>query len=68
MILYSDGLVEAHNGDKEMFSEQRMVEQLIALPEDEPPIAHLLAQLNAFTGPNWEQEDDLTFVIVSRSA
>lgn len=66
MIFYSDGLVEAHNSDKEMFGEQRMVEQLAVLPEDHPPIAHLLAQLSAFAGPNWEQEDDLTFVIISR--
>ncbi len=66
MILYSDGLVEAHNGEKEMFGEQRMVEQLTLLPKGDPPIPHLLTHLNAFTGPNWEQEDDLTFVIVSR--
>ena len=27
----------------------------------------LLAELDAFTGPNWEQEDDVTLVALYRS-
>ncbi|HET9224779.1 MAG TPA: GAF domain-containing SpoIIE family protein phosphatase, partial [Roseiflexaceae bacterium] len=68
VIFYSDGLVEAHNTRREMFGFPR----LQAFVERHPPgdgsalIKTLLAELAAFTGPDAEQEDDITLVALRR--
>ena len=74
LLLYSDGLVEAHNPRREMFGFPRLRDALSDLGADACPsmagelIPHLLNQLVEFTGPGWEQEDDVTFVVIERSA
>ena len=63
--LFSDGLVEAHNPQGEMFGLPRLQERLAGI--NDVQIDALLADLHTFTGSGWEQEDDITFVTVSRS-
>jgi serine phosphatase RsbU (regulator of sigma subunit)/anti-sigma regulatory factor (Ser/Thr protein kinase) len=68
LLLYSDGLVEAHNTQREMLG----FPQLRSLTEGHAGgaalIPFLMDQLAAFTGPNWEQEDDVTLLTVQRLA
>lgn len=70
LLLYSDGLVEAHNPIKEMFGFPRLRELLTCgtdgqdCPTGEAMIPFLIHELNGFTGPEWEQEDDVTFLIL----
>jgi len=66
VILYSDGLVEAHNPGGEMFGFPRL-RKLLAMPQcGDALIGCIFDELNAFTGPDWEQEDDVTFVTLER--
>jgi serine phosphatase RsbU (regulator of sigma subunit)/anti-sigma regulatory factor (Ser/Thr protein kinase) len=72
LLVYSDGLVEAHNAQREMFG-FRHLHDLVAGFEHASPEAHgramittLLKELAEFTGPDWEQEDDVTFVTLDR--
>jgi serine phosphatase RsbU (regulator of sigma subunit)/anti-sigma regulatory factor (Ser/Thr protein kinase) len=69
VLLYSDGLVEAHNPRRDMFGFPRL-RQLVADhdPRDEPLIPRLLRELNDFAGAGWEQEDDITLVTLERAA
>ena len=68
VLFYTDGLVEAHNPQREMFG----FPHLKTLLEDHPgglaTINYLLDQLAAFTGPDWEQEDDATLVVLQRQS
>ena len=71
LLIYSDGLVEAHNPDHEMFGFPRLRECLPCSPKggwhgQKTLIGLLLKQLSDFTGPDWEQEDDVTFVTLER--
>jgi serine phosphatase RsbU (regulator of sigma subunit) len=67
VLFYSDGLVEAYNPEHDMFSFPRLVKPLEAQREEPDPIELLLRQLGEFTGPDWEQEDDVTLVTLQRS-
>lgn len=64
LLLYSDGLSEAHNPEGDMFGIPRIRNLLSDRTafEDEQLIDYLFRQLHAFTGPDWTQEDDVTFV------
>jgi serine phosphatase RsbU (regulator of sigma subunit)/predicted ester cyclase len=67
-LLYSDGLVEAHDPQGEMFGFPRLRE-LVAKHGDETSLEEtLLKELHSFTGEGWEQEDDITLVTLRRSA
>ena len=68
VLFYSDGLVEAHNQQREMFGFPRLMEMLSKHPGDTTLIASLLNELATFTGASWEQEDDVTLVRVQRVA
>jgi serine phosphatase RsbU (regulator of sigma subunit) len=67
LVLYSDGLVEAHAPDGDMYGYQRLRTRL-SEPQDNSSalIEQLLAELAAFTGPDWQQEDDITIVTLQR--
>jgi serine phosphatase RsbU (regulator of sigma subunit)/putative methionine-R-sulfoxide reductase with GAF domain len=67
LLLCSDGLVEAHNPNREMFGQPRIAE--IASQASTGPILirSLLSELAAFAGVNWEQEDDITLVSIQRN-
>jgi serine phosphatase RsbU (regulator of sigma subunit)/anti-sigma regulatory factor (Ser/Thr protein kinase) len=67
VLFYSDGLVEAHNADREMFSFPHLMTLMGEHGPDASLIDFLLGQLAAFTGPGWEQEDDVTLVTLRRS-
>jgi serine phosphatase RsbU (regulator of sigma subunit)/anti-sigma regulatory factor (Ser/Thr protein kinase) len=67
ILFYSDGIVEAHNLDGNMFSFPRLMELVGKHADDTTLIDFLLAELAAFTGPDWEQEDDVTMVTLQRS-
>ena len=67
MIFYSDGLVEAHNEQREMFGSNRLKVLFEGYAGEDPAlIDHLMVELQDFTGPDLEQEDDITIVGVKR--
>ena len=66
ILFYSDGLVEAHNAQKEMFGFPRLRRLMGNHPGGEAMIDYLLDHLKGFTGPDWEQEDDTTLVVLQR--
>jgi serine phosphatase RsbU (regulator of sigma subunit)/predicted ester cyclase len=67
-LFYSDGLVEAHNPKGEMFGFPRL-RSLIAEHGKEQSLGDLLLEeLYSFVGEGWEQEDDITFLTLRRSA
>jgi serine phosphatase RsbU (regulator of sigma subunit) len=71
LLLYSDGLPEAHNPAGEMFDYDRL-SSLLAYPDSSPPLLgndlleQLMESLALFTGSPWEQEDDVTLVTLAR--
>jgi serine phosphatase RsbU (regulator of sigma subunit) len=67
VIFYSDGLVEAHNKQREMFGSSRLIKLLGGeFDESSSLIERVLSELHVFTGEGWEQEDDITLVGVKR--
>jgi serine phosphatase RsbU (regulator of sigma subunit) len=66
ILLHSDGLAEAHNPSREMFGFPRVSELAGRGPSGEDLIDLCLTELSAFTGPNHEQEDDITLVSLQR--
>jgi serine phosphatase RsbU (regulator of sigma subunit) len=67
LLLYTDGMIEAHNAEREMFGLERFYGHLAEIACDPKLIDYLLGRLAEFTGPDWEQEDDVTFVVINRS-
>jgi serine phosphatase RsbU (regulator of sigma subunit)/anti-sigma regulatory factor (Ser/Thr protein kinase) len=65
LLLYSDGVTEAHGAGREMYGTPRLA-GLVAGEDD--LIEGLLGSLSTFTGAGWEQEDDITLVTLRRSA
>jgi anti-sigma regulatory factor (Ser/Thr protein kinase) len=65
-LLYSDGLVEAHAADREMFGFPRLQSLLVDHKNGRDLNQFLLDELAAFTGAGWEQEDDVTLVTIQR--
>ena len=68
IVFYSDGLVEAHNPQREMFGNPRL-QSLLGNCAGECPelIQRLLVELETFTGRGWQQEDDVTLVTLQRT-
>jgi serine phosphatase RsbU (regulator of sigma subunit) len=67
-LLYSDGLVEAHDPKGEMFGFPRL-RALIAEHGEKGSLGDsLLEELYSFVGEGWEQEDDITILTLKRSA
>jgi len=67
ILFYSDGLVEAHNPEGEMFGFPRLRALIAQHAEGEPLVEFLMDKLRTFTGEGWEQEDDITLVTLQRS-
>ncbi|MBX3060246.1 MAG: SpoIIE family protein phosphatase [Anaerolineae bacterium] len=65
-LLYSDGLVEAHAPDREMFGFPRLQTLMAGHGNGRSLNQFLLDELAAFTGAGWEQEDDVTLVTIQR--
>ena len=68
VLFYSDGLVEAHDPNREMFGFPRL-QGLVGTHRSggSALISFLLSELARFTGDGWEQEDDITLVTLERS-
>jgi steroid delta-isomerase-like uncharacterized protein len=68
ILFYSDGLVEAHDARRQMFGLPRLRTLIAAhgTGESEELVNLLLAELERFTGGDWEQEDDITLVSLRR--
>jgi serine phosphatase RsbU (regulator of sigma subunit) len=66
ILVYSDGLVEAHDPQRRMFGTPRLLSDLCDHQGGPSSIDFLLGRLAEFTGADWEQEDDITFVIIER--
>ena len=67
VLLYSDGVVEAHNPDRELYGFPRIRALVGRTPSGDDLVADVLADLAEFTGPGWEQEDDITLVSITRA-
>jgi len=66
-LFYSDGLVEAHDPEGEMFGFPRL-RALIAEHGEKRSLGDLLLEeLYTFTGEEWEQEDDITLLTLECS-
>src|SRR5918997_42371 len=68
VLFYTDGLVEAHNPQGEMFGSPR----LRGLLSESYGVGRglsvtLMEELVRFTGERWEQEDDITLLTLGRS-
>ena len=66
-LLHSDGLAEAHGPGREMFGFPRVAQLVGKGPAGEELIDLCLTELHSFTGPHYEQEDDITLVSLQRS-
>ena len=67
-LFYSDGLVEAHEPKGEMFGFPRL-RALVAEHDEEGALGDfLLEELYSFVGEGWEREDDITLLMLKRSA
>ena len=67
-LFYSDGLVEAHNPEGEMFGFPRLRELVAEHGEERSLEDFLLEDLYSFVGEGWEQEDDITLLTLKRSS
>jgi serine phosphatase RsbU (regulator of sigma subunit)/ketosteroid isomerase-like protein len=67
-LLYTDGLVEAHDPQREMFGFPKL-QALVAKHGEEQALGDLLVEeLYSFVGEGWEQEDDITLLTLRRAA
>ena len=69
VLFYSDGLVEAHNPEGEMFGFPRL-RRFVAEHDEEKEgslVDFLMEELYSFTGEGWEQEDDITLMALQRA-
>jgi serine phosphatase RsbU (regulator of sigma subunit)/anti-sigma regulatory factor (Ser/Thr protein kinase) len=67
VLLYSDGLVEAHDTAGEMFGFPRLRELMATELPGSELLDHLLDELHGFVGRGWDQEDDITLVTLQRT-
>lgn len=67
VLFYSDGIVESHNPQREMFGFPKLMALLCDQDPGDSTIDYLLGELAAFTGAAWEQEDDVTLVTLQRT-
>jgi serine phosphatase RsbU (regulator of sigma subunit) len=67
VLFYSDGLIEAHNPQREMLGSSR-VRELVTdhAPGAQRLTTQMVEELGRFTGESWEQEDDITLVTLER--
>jgi serine phosphatase RsbU (regulator of sigma subunit) len=66
-LFYSDGMVEAHDSQGELFGFPRL-RGLVAKHGQERSLEEaLLEDLYTFVGEGWEQEDDITLLTLRRS-
>jgi serine phosphatase RsbU (regulator of sigma subunit)/anti-sigma regulatory factor (Ser/Thr protein kinase) len=67
LLLYSDGLVEAHGPDGSMYGFPRLRQAFAGARSGNELVDDLLGGLRQFTGQDWDQEDDITVVTLRRT-
>jgi serine phosphatase RsbU (regulator of sigma subunit) len=67
LLFHSDGLVEAHDPQRNMFGFPRLAALVGETAGGQALIDRLLRELEGFTGSGWEQEDDITLVTLERT-
>ena len=67
LLLYSDGLVEQHDAAGEMFGFGRAKELVASARAGDELTDSCMSALTEFTGPDVEQEDDITLVALRRT-
>lgn len=67
MVLTSDGITEAHNAEGEMYGFPRLMGRIGAEASDDM-VSLLVGDLEQFSDPDREQEDDITLVVVQRTS
>jgi serine phosphatase RsbU (regulator of sigma subunit)/predicted ester cyclase len=67
-LFYSDGLVEAHDPQGEMFGFPKLRALVAEHAEERALGEYLLEELYSFVGEGWEQEDDITLLTLRCSA
>jgi serine phosphatase RsbU (regulator of sigma subunit)/predicted ester cyclase len=67
VLFYSDGLVEAHDPEGQMFGFPRLRALVAEHGEDRSLEDFLMEELYSFVGDGWEQEDDITLLALRRS-
>src|SRR5215211_1772175 len=65
-LFYSDGLVEAHDPEGEMFGFPRLQTLVAEHAQKESLEEALLEELYSFVGDGWKQEDDITLLTLRR--
>src|SRR5215204_3872133 len=65
-LFYSDGLVEAHHPNGEMFGFPRLQTLVAEHAQKESLEEALLEELYSFVGEGWKQEDDITLLTLRR--
>jgi serine phosphatase RsbU (regulator of sigma subunit) len=65
-LFYSDGLIEAHDPQREMFGLPRLRRLVVEHGEEESLVDFLMDELRSFTKDGWEQENDITLVTLER--
>src|SRR5829696_8807099 len=66
VLFYSDGLVEAHDPEGEMFGFPRLRALVAEHGKKESLEEALLEELYSFVGDGWKQEDDITLLTLRR--
>src|SRR6478735_1298 len=67
VLLYSDGLVEAHGPAGDMFGFPKLRDLMDTERPGSELLDHLLDELHGFVGEGWDQEDDITLVALQRT-
>lgn len=65
VLFYSDGLVEAHDPAGDMFGFPRLKAVIGEHNGTDSLIDYLGVTMRTFTGPGWEQEDDVTLMTLT---
>ncbi len=65
LVLTSDGITEAHDPESDMFGTSRTCAAVMGGGPN--LIQAVLAEHRVFVGQNWDQEDDITLVTVTRT-
>jgi serine phosphatase RsbU (regulator of sigma subunit)/predicted ester cyclase len=66
VLFYTDGLVEAHDPKGVMFGFPRLRALIVDHGEERALGDFLLKELYSFVGEGWEQEDDITLLMLER--
>ncbi len=68
MVLTSDGITEAHDPENNMYGFARLMARIAAQKRERDLINDLVKDVERWSGAGAEQEDDVTLVVVRRTA